>query len=767
MSAQKRIILLIVIMLVIVAAASGAAIAILYDTAFHEGRARLVEMVRSQARLMEAMATFNRRATPPGDVRQALSGESGWLVGLDYRGTRVLAAYEPVAILDRGGVAKIDLAEIRQPFRTARNVVMVITLFLVGLGAFLFWRIARPMVSTIRQSGGRLQDFADAAADRFWETDREFRFTYISPFKSTMPHPPKNLLGKARWETDPEAPFWRPLRADVAARVAFRDFRYVLKNENGESWHIRISGKPFFDKKGRFQGYRGTSLDETAEVKARESAEGNRKRFADSMDRLAAGFSLWDEQNRFVWCNRNFISMRPAIAQFLTPGLHFEDYIRKVAEGGDVEDSKGREEEWIALRVARLNAANNEHEAHLADGRWLHIQNQRMEDGSVLVFHYDITEHKRAEESLKESEKRARAFLNATMDGAALVDRKGIIIDLNQAMAERIGKPVEELKGTSLVATFPPEVAERRRSYTQQVIRTGVPSCFTDERQGLWFETNHYPIFDEDGKVVQVAIFARDVTSQKRDAAKLIEAKEEADRANRAKSDFLASMSHELRSPLNAIIGFSEIIMSRILGPGAEEKYTQYASDINHSGHHLLSLIDDILNLSKIEAGKFVLDEEEAEVGEMIESALGLVKKNIADKGVALHTDLADGLPSLRVDRDAVQQMLLNLLSNAIEFTPQGGSISVRVAIDGEGGLTLSVADTGVGIAPADMPLVMAPFGQAKNVNTRDFPGTGLGIPIVQSLIELHGGSLELESELGVGTTASLHFPPERSVRAA
>ncbi len=245
----------------------------------------------------------------------------------------------------------------------------------------------------------------------------------------------------------------------------------------------------------------------------------------------------------------------------------------------------------------------------------------------------------------------------------------------------------------------------------------------------------------------------------------MIEAKDEADMANRAKSDFRASMSHELRSPLNAIIGFSDIIQNRVLGPEAGDNYTQYASDIHQSGRHLLGLINDILDLSKIEAGKFLLDEEDNDVSDLVNSALRLVEQRMAEKGLALRIDLPGDLPHLRADPGAVQQMLINLLTNSAEFTPAGGSVAVQAKINGERQLTLSVTDTGVGIAPGDMALVMAPFGQAKNVNTRDFSGTGLGIPIVQSLIELHGGSLVLESEPGTGTTASLHFPPGRTVQ--
>jgi signal transduction histidine kinase len=272
-------------------------------------------------------------------------------------------------------------------------------------------------------------------------------------------------------------------------------------------------------------------------------------------------------------------------------------------------------------------------------------------------------------------------------------------------------------------------------------------------------------LFLEETVVERTKNLKKEIAERKQAESALLEAKEEAERANRAKSEFLTVISHELRSPLNAIMGFAEIIKNQMFGPAGKPQYVEYAADIHSSGQHLLGLINDILDMSKIEAGKLTLDEGEIEVLEIVDSTRRLVRERMTQNGLTLSVDLKDDLPPLYADRGAVQQILLNLLTNSINYTPEGGRISVGAAVRDDGGVSLSVVDTGIGIAAVDIPTVLAPFGQVKNVSTRDTVGTGLGIPIVKSLIELHGGTLTIESEVGKGTTVFLRFPPERTVR--
>jgi len=242
----------------------------------------------------------------------------------------------------------------------------------------------------------------------------------------------------------------------------------------------------------------------------------------------------------------------------------------------------------------------------------------------------------------------------------------------------------------------------------------------------------------------------------------LIAARDEAEYANRAKSQFLAVMSHELRTPLNAIIGFSEIMYSEPYGPLGDERYKQYLQDIHNSGGHLLSIINDILDLSKIEAGQAELNEEEVDLAALTAAVERIMQERATTAGLSFRCESGDGLPWVRADRRALKQILLNLLSNAVKFTPKGGQVGLRMAVDDDRGLRMVVYDTGIGIDPQDVPRAMAAFGQVDASWSRRDEGAGLGLPISRALIRLHGGTLDLESQPGMGTTVTIRLPPER-----
>ena len=254
-----------------------------------------------------------------------------------------------------------------------------------------------------------------------------------------------------------------------------------------------------------------------------------------------------------------------------------------------------------------------------------------------------------------------------------------------------------------------------------------------------------------------------DITLEKQIETALLAAKHQAEEASRLKSEFLANVSHELRTPLNAIIGFSEILSQGLFGPLGNDRYDAYVRDIHDSGVHLLDVINDLLDLSKAEAGRLELDESVCDPAELAEACRRVLAERAEAAGVDLRTQVPDGLPMVRADARKLRQILINLLSNAVKFTPSGGSVTL--ALDGgPGGIAFEITDTGIGMAPDDVPKAMQPFRQIDASISRKYGGTGLGLPLVKALIDLHGGGLHFDTETGRGTRVTVELPPQRVV---
>lgn len=240
------------------------------------------------------------------------------------------------------------------------------------------------------------------------------------------------------------------------------------------------------------------------------------------------------------------------------------------------------------------------------------------------------------------------------------------------------------------------------------------------------------------------------------------EARRKAEEGNIAKSRFLATMSHELRTPLNAILGFSEVLKDEVFGPMNNAAYKDYAKDINSSGQHLLNLINEILDLSRIESGKHELQEEALNLQAVAEDCQYLLKMRADNKNITLKTMFEKDMPKLWADERAVRQMIINLMSNAIKFTPQGGEIVIKVGWTSSGGQYVGIKDNGPGIPEEEIPIVLEQFGRGNNAVKTAEQGTGLGLPIVNALIQRHGGRMDFKSKLRVGTEVTIMFPPSR-----
>lgn len=259
------------------------------------------------------------------------------------------------------------------------------------------------------------------------------------------------------------------------------------------------------------------------------------------------------------------------------------------------------------------------------------------------------------------------------------------------------------------------------------------------------------------------ASLAREIGEHRNTEASLRDAIREAEAASRSRSAFLATMSHELRTPLNAVIGFADALRHRFFGE-LNPKQLDYVDSIHTSGRHLLDLINDVLDISKIDAGKLELRDDHVDMVEIVSGCFALVSGNATETGVTVTVDYGADLPCVKGDPLRLKQIVLNLLSNAIKFTPRGGTVAVRVGIEASGEMAVAVSDTGIGMTPEDVPKAFEMFTQIANPMSRKFGGTGIGLPLTRSLVELHGGRVELESTLHRGTRVTVHLPVERLV---
>ena len=384
----------------------------------------------------------------------------------------------------------------------------------------------------------------------------------------------------------------------------------------------------------------------------------------------------------------------------------------------------------------------------------------------------EVEERRRTEQVLREQEERFRRVLDTALAGIITINENGIIQSANSISEKTFGYKPGGLIGKNVKILMPEPDSAKHDGYLSAYRETGKAQIIGQGREVLGQR--------KDGTVFPISLavselqlgdqrlftgIVQDITDFKRTQADIMVAKVQADSANKAKSEFLASMSHELRTPLNAIIGFSDTMVKEMFGPIDNEKYLDYLTDIHASGRHLLELINDILDVSAIEAGKVELHEEHLNIQELSEQSLRLVRPRAENQGVLLDMQECNGLPALYADERRVKQILINLLTNAVKFTPGGKHVALAAYLDGDGFLVFEVRDEGIGMDADDLEKALSPFGQVDSSLARRFEGSGLGLPLTKSLVELHGGKLSIDSRKGEGTRVQIRFPEERVIR--
>ncbi|NIJ41787.1 PAS domain S-box-containing protein [Parvibaculum indicum] len=410
----------------------------------------------------------------------------------------------------------------------------------------------------------------------------------------------------------------------------------------------------------------------------------------------------------------------------------------------------------------------------VSDGTWRHIKihaysevDAHDEIGALVGLAEDVTEEVQADEALRASEARYRLLTEEASDVVAQYALDGTVLYISPSVQSLFGYPAENYIGSpfAMQQVHPDDMQWMRPvflelEHNRDMVRFEYRAKHANGEY-IWVETTMRATrnLDEDGKRVEIIGVTRDINARKAYEAELKEARERAETASRTKSRFLANMSHELRTPLNAIIGFSEILNLQMFGELGHERYKEYAQLINESGQLLLDLISDILDMSKIEAGKYELHPEEGDMRQIAEATLRLVRARADENRQKLDLVVPGPRPlPIVADIRAVKQILLNLLSNAVKFTPPGGVISVGIAEKDEGYI-LTVSDTGPGIPESQIARLGRPFEQISGNASIAQQGTGLGLALVRSLATMHGGSFGIESELGRGTCVTVALP--------
>ena len=496
---------------------------------------------------------------------------------------------------------------------------------------------------------------------------------------------------------------------------------------------------------------------------ARDEATEAQRQLVDAIESISEGFSLYDADDKLVIYNRRYRDMHGTRSiDLVNEGVSFETILRNAVARGEIRDAEGRVEAWVAERLARHRDPKGTHVHRRSDGRWIQVNERKTDDGGTVAIYTDITDVKQAEQAIQESEQRLRVIAEAAPMAVLIVTfDDGMIRYVNQRFSEMF-----ELEGSSALGL------QAKTLYADPRHRQHVIDALTEhghvegmevllKRAGgeeFWALMASQRV-QFDGRPAMITGLA-DISDRKRMEGELHKAIWASEQATRAKSDFVASMSHELRTPLNAIIGYSEILFEDAQSAGRESEMADLRK-IQDAGKHLLGLIDNILDLSKIEAGKMTLYLETFELRPMIDSVAATVTALAKKTGNVLVVSCADEVGTMHSDLTKVRQILFNLLSNACKFT-RNGTITlaaVRDANEAVDWIEFQVRDTGIGMTTDQQAKVFEAFTQADASTTRTYGGTGLGLAITKSFCRLMGGDVTLTSEAGKGTTFVVRLP--------
>ena len=710
-------------------------------------------------------------------ARLALMGKSGIMTVVDYAGMKVLAAYEPIPGYGLAAVAKVDMAEVQAPFLLAGIIsiggLIVFLVLVIGgwrqisLSMMQRERTARQLFQSearlrrsqrIAKLGGWQYNFR---TDEFSATDETYRLFDLT--RDVGDEFPKTTIRRIHPDDQAET---RQIRAAALKDSKDYEIDYRISRPDGTERYIHEQGTFDFDPLGERLRLAGVVHD----VTERRQTEERLRQQAQIFDQIHDGVVYTDTNGTILSWNKGAErqsgygsgeAIGRSIDFVIAPEdkeTFWNDIVSSLFRGGSKEFDC-----WLRRRSGEI------YRGHTSSAV---VRNPEGRIIGTISCTLDITEQFRTDNALRASQERLAGILRMAPEAVITIDTEQHITFFSDSAERIFGYAASDVLGQPLDMLIPEELRERHAHHVAS-FAAGPDGRRELNKQrdisGLRKDGSRFPALASISKLhleneTVFTVLLHDISDRKEAEQALIEAKHQAEIANRTKSEFLANMSHELRTPLNAILGFSQMMMAGILPENKADRVSEYATDIFQSGSHLLDVINDLLDLAKIEAGHTELEECEVDIAEVVASSFRLVESRALNAGLRLDNRVPDELPLLWADERKLKQVVLNLLSNAVKFTPENGEVEVSAGIDGRGRMALSVRDTGKGMTAAEVEIALQPFGQIDNAMTRQHEGTGLGLPLSQSLCQSHGGDLEIDSAKGVGTTVSVYLPQDRII---
>lgn len=523
------------------------------------------------------------------------------------------------------------------------------------------------------------------------------------------------------------------------------------------------------------------------------------------IDYSIQGFAIWDNHLELIDWNKKCAEFWYASEKMLFPGLPMTELLQHIAKKGGLGEGDPvflAEKEYRRIQKSGPDSTD---QFTMLDGRIINVQRSSLKDGGHVSTYTDVTQQYLDEKRIQETEKRFQTLYQQSPYGVTLEDYSQVKQKINELILKDVRefeKYFTEHEDVLKSVVMDIRLLDANKAMLRMVGANSLEEYIQyEDDYDLWkdsswknfyikeitalaegnsvFEDLYYDTSLSGDEIIirctsQIVIGHEDdwseiitihenITESTRAKTQILESLSKEQEASRAKSDFLANMSHELRTPLNAIIGFSDSLKNEIFGSVGNQKNKEYLNHIAESGSHLLRIISDILDLSKIEAREETLYDEEIIINELINECQNMMNERAIKNDVRLTFDNQNNHIVMVADRLKIKQILLNLLSNAIKFTQKYGEVRTGVVVNADNSLNLYVKDTGIGIPSKDVASVMMPFAQVGEATTRSHEGTGLGLALVKSLTELHGGNVEIMSTEGKGTTVTIMFPPERT----